>query len=36
MRLIRFIIIIIKACNPIYPDLSLTWKQAWKRAGDKK
>ncbi len=32
MRIIRYILIILKACNPLNPDLSLTWKEAWKKS----
>ncbi len=33
MRILRFICIILAACSPLRPDLSLTWKEAWRRAG---
>jgi len=29
MRIIRFILICFRACNPLNPRLSLTWEQAW-------
>ena len=33
---IKFMKICVVACNPIKPDLSLTWKEAWKKAKEVK
>lgn len=33
MRVLMFVKIIIKSCNPADVDLSLTWAEAWRVAG---